>query len=133
MASRSLDDLHPGTRKKWEAVKAALPNLPIFEVCTYRSQQEQDGLWAKGRTAPGPKVTWTKHSTHTLRRAIDFALRAPNPFDLKADIDLDSIPDFTEVGRMAEKCGLQWGVVNAKGEHVDLGHVQDNEVYRQEG
>jgi len=57
--SRKIEDLLSGTRAKWLAVKAALPELKIFEVCTYRSQEEQDGEWAKGRTAPGPKVTWT--------------------------------------------------------------------------
>jgi hypothetical protein len=129
VASRSLNDLLPGTKAKWLAVKAALPELSIFEVCTYRSQEEQDGEWAKGRTTPGPKVTWTRHSKHTERRAVDFALKMPNPWDLKADVDYDDIPDFTEVGRMAEKCDLQWGIIKADGMHADLGHVQDNEVY----
>lgn len=126
MPSRSLDDLLPGTKAKWLATKAALPNLPIFEVCTYRSQEEQNGLFEKR-----PRVTWTRYSKHTERRAVDFAFKAPKPFDLKADIDKDSIPDFTEVGRMAEKCGLQWGIVDGRGVHKDLGHVQDNEIYKE--
>lgn len=132
MPSRSLDDLLPGTRTKYCAARdewnATHPN-PVFEVCTFRDQHEQDGLWARGRTLPGPKVTWTKHSKHTERRAVDFAFKMPGPFDLKADIDLDGVADFTEFGKLCEACGLQWGIVNAKGEHVDLGHVQDNEVY----
>lgn len=126
MASRSLDDLLPGTRAKWLAVKAALPNLPIFEVCTYRSQEEQNILFEKR-----PRVTWTRYSKHTERRAIDFAFKTPEPFDLKADIDHDSIPDFTRVGTMAELCGLQWGIVDGRGVHKDLGHVQDNEIYKE--
>ena len=132
MASKSLDDLLPGTRKKTEAWLAECATAivqKVFIVCTYRSQEEQDGLWAKGRTEPGPKVTWTRRSKHTERRAVDFALQMPNPWDLKADIDEDQIPDFTEVGRLAEKHGLQWGIVNRRGQHVDLGHVQDNEIY----
>lgn len=134
MPSRSLDDLLPGTRSKWCATRdewnALRPN-PVFEVCTYRSQEEQDGLWAKGRTKPGPQVTWTRHSKHTERRAVDFAFRMPNPWDLKADIDDNDIPDFTEFGHICEKHGLQWGVTNRKGRHIDLGHVQDNEVYKE--
>jgi hypothetical protein len=126
MASRSLDDLLPGTKAKWLAVKAALPNLPIFEVCTYRSQEEQNILFEKR-----PRVTWTRYSKHTERRAIDFALKAPDPWDLKADINANDIPDFEEVGRMAEKCGLQWGIVDGRGVHKDFGHCQDNEIYKE--
>lgn len=135
MASRSLDDLLPGTKAKWLSAKTewdgAHPNQ-VFEVCTYRSQTEQDGLWAKGRTAPGPTVTWTQHSKHTERRAVDFAFKMPNPFDLKADVDADGIADYTEFGQICEKHGLQWGIVDSKGTHKDLGHVQDNELYPKE-
>lgn len=38
---------------------------------TYRSQERQNELYAQGRTAPGNKVTWTKKSNHTLRKALD--------------------------------------------------------------
>jgi hypothetical protein len=124
MSSRSLDDLLPGTKAKWLAVKAALPHLPIFEVCTYRSQAEQNELFEKR-----PRVTWTRYSKHTERRAVDFAFRTPKPFDLKADVDQDHIPDYEQVGKMAETYGLQWGIVDARGVHKDLGHIQDNEVY----
>lgn len=134
MASRNPDDLLPGTRKKWLAAKgewnATHPN-PVFEVCTYRAQEEQDGLWAKGRTLPGPQVTWTRKSKHTERRAVDFAFKMPNPFDLKADIDDDSISDFAEFGKLCETHGLQWGIIDKKGVHKDLGHVQDNEKYKE--
>jgi len=132
MASRSLDNLLPGTKAKYCAARdewnATHPN-PVFEVCTYRSQADQDGLWAKGRTTPGPKVTWTRRSKHTERRAVDFAFRMPGPFDLKADIDADGIPDFMEFGGICEKHGLQHGIVDGHGVHKDLGHVQDNEGY----
>ena len=132
MASRDLNDLLPGTRAKIEAWLAECPLVVkqyVFITCTYRSQEEQDAEWAKGRTKPGPKVTWTRHSKHTERRAVDFALKMPNPWDVKVSIDDDEIPDYTEVGRLAEKHGLQWGIINKYGAHVDLCHLQDNEVY----
>lgn len=152
MASRDLDDLLPGTQKKVEAWLAACVGIisqAVFVLCTYRSQMEQDALYAQDREpleevnrlrklADMPpitekenesEVTWTRHSKHTERRAVDFSLKMPNPWDLKADIDNDHIPDYTEVGQLAEKFGLQWGVINKKGKHVDLGHVQDNEIY----
>ncbi len=40
----------------------------------YRSQAEQNALYAQGRTKPGNIVTWTTHSEHTLRIAMDLAL-----------------------------------------------------------
>lgn len=36
-----------------------------------RSQEEQDRLYAQGRTAPGPIVTWTRNSDHLRGVAID--------------------------------------------------------------
>lgn len=134
MSSRSLSDLLDSTRAKVEAWLAECPTAisqPVFLVCTFRSQAEQDSLWAKGRTTTGPKVTWTRRSKHTERRAVDFALRQPKPFDLKADYDHDEIPDYTEVGKLAEKYGLQWGIVGPTGKHKDLGHLQDNENYKE--
>ena len=130
MSSRSLEDLLPGTRKKVVAWLDACDHpdvLPqVFLTCTYRSQAEQDGLWARGRTEPGRKVTWTRHSKHTERRAVDFALKMPNPWDTKVDIDNDNIPDFLEVGQLAETFGLTWG---GRWRTPDYPHVQDDEVY----
>jgi LAS superfamily LD-carboxypeptidase LdcB len=46
-----------------------------FKVITgYRSQQEQEKLYAQGRTTPGRKVTWTRNSKHTQGKAFDIAM-----------------------------------------------------------
>lgn len=37
----------------------------------FRSQDRQKKLYAQGRTAPGPIVTWTLKSEHTARTAVD--------------------------------------------------------------
>ncbi|MHB1223541.1 MAG: hypothetical protein ACYC2G_05765 [Gemmatimonadaceae bacterium] len=37
----------------------------------YRTQARQNSLHAQGRTAPGPVVTWTRNSRHTMGRAVD--------------------------------------------------------------
>lgn len=130
MASRSIDDLLPGTKAKWLAAKTEWDGAhsnQVFEVCTYRTQEEQNILFEKR-----PRVTWTRYSMHTKRRAVDFAFKMPGPFDLKADIDADGIPDFMEFGKICEKHGLQHGIVDGRGVHKDLGHAQDNEVYPKE-
>lgn len=41
---------------------------------TYRTQERQDALYARGRTEPGQVVTWTRASNHTLGRAADLVI-----------------------------------------------------------
>jgi hypothetical protein len=41
---------------------------------TYRGQDRQNDLFAQGRSAPGPVVTWTQASKHTQGRAVDLVL-----------------------------------------------------------
>lgn len=75
----SLDELDEKTRE------AALLFLEIAEdkgldvtiTETYRTQERQDYLYSKGRTAPGNIVTWTRNSRHTKRNAFDIAKDSP--------------------------------------------------------
>ena len=67
-----------------------------------RTQAEQDALYAKGRTAPGPKVTWTRNSRHLTGRAIDLAL-----FQGK-NVVWES-KHYTRAGELGEELGLVWG------------------------
>lgn len=53
-----------------------------FLVEGYRSQQRQEELYAQGRTTPGPRVTWTKFSWHTVGLAVDLAFIADDPWNL---------------------------------------------------
>lgn len=39
----------------------------------FRSQADQERIYAQGRTTPGKIVSWTTHSQHTLRIAMDVA------------------------------------------------------------
>jgi peptidoglycan L-alanyl-D-glutamate endopeptidase CwlK len=67
-----------------------------------RTQAEQDALYAKGRTAPGPKVTWTRNSRHLTGRAIDLAL-----FQGK-NVVWES-KHYNRAGEIGEELGLVWG------------------------
>ena len=53
---------------------------PIIVVETFRPQERQDTLYAKGRTTPGVRVTWTQNSRHTAGRAVDLAFRGSEPY-----------------------------------------------------
>lgn len=51
--------------------------IPLRVTQARRTQGEQDALYAQGRTAPGPIVTWTRDSKHVRGRAVDFAWKTP--------------------------------------------------------
>lgn len=75
---RSLDLLRPDFRKRLEAwlkvarVAAAPMTIGVHE--TLRSAERQAWLWEQGRSRPGQKVTWTRHSKHQDGVAADFHL-----------------------------------------------------------
>ncbi len=80
-----------------------------------RTTAEQDDLYAKGRTKPGPKVTnapgYSYSSMHQWGVAFDFYL--------KMDIDGDGLISddaynnakrtFNKVGELGKSIGLEWG------------------------
>lgn len=67
------DELQPDSREPVKAWLTACWNqgyrFSVVEV--FRTQQRQDQLYLQGRTKPGRIVTWTRHSMHTLRLALD--------------------------------------------------------------
>lgn len=89
-----------------ECYKAGIVNIFITE--TYRSQARQNYLWEQGRSRlfdekgnKLSKVTWTKTSNHTSRRAWDIAVAPPK--------DLYDIKTLSKVGAIAKKLGISWG------------------------
>jgi peptidoglycan L-alanyl-D-glutamate endopeptidase CwlK len=102
MASRLLKDLEPVTRKMVTQLMGALHDrgLPVTATCTYRSVEEQDEDYAKGRTRPGKIVTYARggQSPHNYRMACDLVftlLGYSGPWEI--------------VGEEARKAGLTWG------------------------
>jgi len=69
-----------------------------------RTFAEQDALYAKGRTAPGPKVTNARggQSNHNFRCAADIGLFKDGDY-------LEDSPLYLEAGPIGKACGLQWG------------------------
>ena len=111
--------------------------------CTYRSQEEQDALYMRGRCpldavneaykavglAPISAsenyrpVTWRKVSNHTGREAVDYyqEIAGRASYDIKVDVDNDQIPDWKEFGAIAVECGLEWG---GNWQKADYPHVE---------
>jgi peptidoglycan L-alanyl-D-glutamate endopeptidase CwlK len=71
-------------------------------TCTYRSQEEQDRLYAQGRTAPGVVVTWAKHSRHTDREAFDIAILKNGKISWRTE-------DYKRPAEIGEEVGLSAG------------------------
>jgi peptidoglycan L-alanyl-D-glutamate endopeptidase CwlK len=82
--------------------RLAAEGLTFKVIQGRRTPAEQAALYAKGRTAPGPKVTWTLKSRHLTGRAIDLAL-----FQGK-NVVWES-KHYTRAGEIGEELGLVWG------------------------
>lgn len=118
--SRSLSDLLPEVQIRFEQWRAEVERVTgLFYgvhwivTSTYRDQEFQDWLYEQGRTRSGRKVTWTRNSRHISRRAWDIAIkRADGSIDwdvVKADVDLDQIPDYCELAMVGQRHGLNVG------------------------
>ena len=110
ISSRSLGDLHPQIRERAESHIATCKaeGIDIIITCTYRDNEEQDRLYAIGRTSPGAKVTNAKagQSMHNYRLAYDVVpLRHGKPVwgTLGDDGKL-----WARVGTLGEQHGLEW-------------------------
>lgn len=100
----------------------------------FRTFQEQDALYAQGRTKSGKKVTNARggQSMHNYGLALDFApvVNGQVSWDEKL---------YKRFGEFADAAGLEWG---GRWKFTDLPHVQDDEgmslaniqgVYRAQG
>jgi peptidoglycan L-alanyl-D-glutamate endopeptidase CwlK len=146
MPSRKIEDLIPEAQTAILEFESRLRERGLLffkRCCTYRSQQEQNALWLRGRrslvevneayqavglspiTLQENKrpVTWTTASLHTSREAVDYYIEKNGRYvsDIKADINDNDIPDWEEFGKIAADCGLDWGGFWKK---PDRPHVQ---------
>ncbi len=108
--------LHPVvSAKKDELISlAADKGINIVITQDFRSIEEQDKLYAKGRTAGGDIVTNAKggESYHNFGLAIDFALLSINGaviWDMNYDGNGNSRADWDEVVEIAKGLGFEWG------------------------
>lgn len=117
--------LHPKVRDEIKnLIEKAEINLPktiaIAVPQGLRTIDEQNELYAQGRTKPGPIVTNAKggSSYHNYGLAFDFCLvydtngdgvYDETSWDIKKDNDKDGVADWLEVVKVFEQAGWEWG------------------------
>ena len=84
--------------------RAAGQGITINVICGTRTYAEQDALYAKGRTAPGSKVTNARagHSNHNFGLAFDIGVFSGRQY-------LPSSGMYKAVGALGTELGLEWG------------------------
>ena len=92
--------------------ECAAEGLDVRVTEVRRSAARQEALYAQGRSAPGPVVTWTRNSAHLRGRAFDVTLVGTPQYD-------DDPEAWDLLGSIGEDLGLRWG-----GSFGDYGHFE---------
>ena len=113
---KDVTQLHPRLQAKFKLLqkKCAQKGITIRATECLRTAKEQDALYAKGRTAPGPKVTNASgkdaKSMHQWGVAVDIVIDMDTDKDGDVDIrDLYNVKLLNVVGKIGESIGLEWG------------------------
>lgn len=113
-------NLHPDFRTKLVVFEAELlkRNIRAVPVHGFRSLEEQAALYAKGRTAKGPRVTNAKpgQSAHNYGLAMDYV-----PFVGRRTYNVKPLW-WVKFGMAARAAGLEWG--GSWKRFIDRPHVQ---------
>ncbi len=119
ITNQRIDLLHPAIREEVrtlveQANKIIGKDITIRIVQGLRTFAEQDALYAKGRTKPGPKVTNAPagSSYHNYGLAIDFAFLVKGTeisWDDRKDWNGNKVADWLEVVQIFIKAGWTWG------------------------
>ena len=116
-----INTLHPKIRKEVLELYTKANDLELGKGVrlrlsyTFRTYEEQDVLYAQGRTKPGKKVTNAKggQSIHNFGLALDIVLM----------YDKDGISDWLEVTKVFTSAGYTNGFIT-NGKKWDLPHFQ---------
>jgi len=106
ISSRNLSDLHPYVQElaHQHILLCYEHEIDLLVYCTYRDAEDQNRLYAQGRTAPGPIVTNARggDSMHNWRLAYDCVALVGGKPQWSDDSMLDT------VGVLGEMAGLEW-------------------------
>jgi peptidoglycan L-alanyl-D-glutamate endopeptidase CwlK len=109
-SEKNIATLHPRVQKKArEFMRLVVPlmkqkGVDVRIISGLRTYAEQDALYAKGRTTPGPKVTNARagFSNHNFSTAWDIGL-------FNGKMYIPESPLYKEIGEMSRSLGLVWG------------------------
>jgi len=109
--------LHPKLRHEVDQIYRELirQRIPVRITDTLRTFEEQERLYAIGRTRPGKIVTKAKagQSYHNYGLALDFCLLTNNGrealWNRTADLNLNQQADWDEVVSLFKHYGWEWG------------------------
>lgn len=120
-----ITKLHPKLRREvtqiYTEITKALSGSAICRFAyTLRTNQEQDALYAQGRTKPGKIVTNAKggQSYHNYGLALDIVLLKDTDgngtfdkasWETNVDFDGDGVADWIEVVKIFKLYGWEWG------------------------
>ena len=108
MADRNIDDLLPVVAAAAHAAldECKAKGLDVLVTCTYRSNVEQDALYAQGRSKPGTVVTNAKagQSMHQYRCAIDIVPMVNGKPEWSG-----RSPVWQQIATVFKKHGFEWG------------------------
>lgn len=109
-----LKGVHPDLVRVVErAITISSVDFSVLEGV--RTPERQKSLYAQGRTAPGPKVTWTKTSNHFVNsrtgygHAVDLV---PYPVDWEGPVrfpKFDAISKAMFAAAKIEGVAIRWG------------------------
>lgn len=116
-----LKGVHPELVRRLGMVFAAMREIhAMFVTDGFRTLAQQQALYAKGRTAPGPRVTDADGiqnvSNHQRGLAVDCAFLASDPW-------ASDLP-WARYGAAAKAVGLHWGGDWKYPDRPDRPHVE---------
>jgi len=105
---RGLQHLHPYAREKAEKLEELCQarGLPLLITETFRTKEEQESLYALGRSKPGKIVTYARGDTYSSAHQWGVA------FDFCKNVRGQEYSDkafFNAVGALGKSIGLFWG------------------------
>ena len=120
-----LATLHPQVQQPFRdllrAINAAVAPAVGKWISGYRGEAEQNALYAKGRTAPGPRVTsarWPTSSHNGGGGTTGFACDIG--FFSAGGTYLDEGPQYDVAGKLARAAGFHWGADFGDRPHICL-------------
>lgn len=111
-----LRTLEPAARRKFIPFIRRAKSIAASMGADYRAisgtrgKEEQDALYAKGRTTPGPRVTNAQYgySNHNFGIALDFGVFSGGEY-LDSSAPRRAAAIHKAVGALASRYGLEWG------------------------